>query len=269
MKKVSYYSILLAFLIFLNASCKKKKEKEPEEISAPTQTFNAAYVNGYLSKHLEYTAYTLDQDTFMLRSIYLSAGFSETLYPRDSAFYIAHNVNAGNVSINNISLEKSMSDSLTYYNYNDFDYTHENHILNAPERPSKWGITGSAQFPATEFSDNVIYPLYSGTKQLPDSIFIQRDNRIAITDYSGADKIEVSIQMPYSGFETNIKTIYPPQKFVDFKKSDFSEYTSNYAFNAIIKITLYKSNVQSVNGKILNFQTSVTLRIGGIAGGWD
>ena len=247
----SYLRNFILFLItaLLISSCKKKDKKEviPEEEPQPQTEVIPTYIDGRLELYQEYY---IIEGVLSLRNKWASGLFYASLKNKDSLAYNDLR-DVGNVSLNQIKLDKGSDNSYGLYSEDDSD------LLTAP---CNWNITGNSNYEAFNYSD-ISKINYKGGKNLPDSLFLRSDTtKIEISDYNGADRVEVSILANDRSISSATKTLYPPLKTANFDRKDLQNVVIEGGYFVTIKVTFYRNVYAKVGTKILNFATTLTIR---------
>lgn len=249
------FIFLFTFLMF---SCKKEKEgkKQPTETSVQPEK-----INGYMDI---YYNYDLVLDSFRLNRINIDAAFSDTLRQKDTIryFYSPITIDVGTVKINEVELSKGIFNFNKGYVYNYYQQDTPKVFVN----PCKWNISGNTGFQQFNFYDLRLYPSYNGIKNLPDTIFLSKNNRINITNYNNADKLEITIYSDLSSLpaQSKTKTINYPLTVIDFNSQDLFDLNNYNTRTVKIEVKLFKDNFVNINGKIFNFRTICSFKCGTI-----
>ncbi len=243
---IKYISTLSIVLII--SACTKKEGQVPIYSSnQSTLVFDQAYIDGRFEISYEY--WTVN-DSLDLTGVVATAFVNNSRRHRDSIDY-ADLANIGLVSCNGAFL---LRENANYYDLWKSGST----IL----KPFVWHISGNGAFDSLKYMDASPMPIFEGTYNLPDTLFYTKSNVINLTDFKNVDNVEVSI-MDDRGTSTAIKTVRFPFQSVIFKGKDLGVI---YMADGPVYIILvfYKSNVQTVNGKIYNFRTRISITKGGV-----
>ena len=152
----------------------------------------------------------------------------------------------GNVSLNGTTFQKNGFSVQNYY---------KDSTTNTYNTPHNWVITGSGSVPSFSYSNTTAYPIYTGYTAIADSFVVSSGITIPLTNYSGADMVEVyfsSISSPAAN--TSIQKLTNSPTSLNFTASDLSIIGSGKTVALIINF--YKNNVQVINGKNYNFRTA-------------
>lgn len=240
--------ILFSIALILTWSCKKKeKEAIAEPEPQPQTEVIPTSIDG---RFVVYQEYYIVEGTQSLRNKWASALFYASPKNKDSLVYKDLS-EVGNVSLNQIKLDIRSDNSYDFYSEDD---------KNPLATPYIWSITGHNNYEAFEYSD-ISNINFNGAKNLPDSLFLRSDTtKIQITNWEGADKVEVSITSNDRSMSSAIKTLHFPTKTAIFDRKDVQNVVIDGGYFVTIKIVFYKNIYKKVGNKVFNFATTLAVK---------
>lgn len=252
-KAIPVLALSLSFLLLV-VGCKKKKDDPKEEtlpsISQPP--LNPKKLNGYLNKDL---TYLFRNDTLWENELFLSCAFFNTLISRDSILTTGTAVDAGKVSFNDTSLSTFIHNGGKYYNYYRWGG-------NTGNPPNRWKIYGTSDFSGFYYVDDVPEPTFSGIDGMIDTVWIGKKNVLKINGLKGADSAQVYIEGKYyCGYTSVPKTFAGTFNEVVFEDWETSNLVNCLGLSVDIVIRTYRNNFRKINGKILNFQSTIVFKV--------
>ena len=240
--------LLLACLLY---SCKKKKTEETK-CEMNTINSNNTYtepdnIYGLFQITKQYSYY---RDTLKSQFGFTSCIIYDTLISK-SVFNYNKGIDVGAISCNGVINKKEKNIIVQPNTF--FYYDSLNLVKN---KPSNWVISGNSNFAPINFVDNTNYPVYSGYSNLQDTLFINANNTISITNFSGADEIVVSLR---NAPQTISKPIYLPNTTVTFNSDEMVHLLGNSGSNIYggeIFVYFTKRSFISISGKIYQVNSS-------------
>jgi len=233
-----FYSIVVLFSIF---SC-KKKENTPDAPAATTTTgsttVNGASFTGLFSNQLVYSIF--GTNTFTLTYGQNQAFMSASSFDNFN-FPVGVFQNAGNLSLNGVIFKNLAGAGY----YSDTTNTTQ-------PAPLIWQATGGT-VPAFSFTNTNSYSLYSGYTAWPDTI--TKSTGLTLSFNSVTDADEVMIYVDNAGSSTPAATgtlVLSSSTGYTFNASSVSALST--ATTAFIQVDFYRNNIQTINGKTMNFR---------------
>lgn len=236
MKKLFTLSIILLGF----DSCKKENPNIPCKNISSNNNFSTDYYNGKLDVC---KSEIIRNDSLIDRPGFSFAEFSDTLVP--SLYSGFGNYDVGNLSINNTWLKKDLNH--TYYDTTYTQFT----------SPFNWSISGNGSISNFTFTNYSPYPSFPGYQNLPDSVNINNNLILNLSDLNNADRIEIYLQnMEDFSRYTNIAVIEKPITNVTFQSYELQQMYMEFPSERwVLHFRMYKNNFQKINGKIYNFRS--------------
>ncbi len=235
MKKFSLLCIGLLSLI----ACKKTETPAPTNAGGGGGTPTGNYAV-FSSRKATIITNTLVSNQANFSNAYVS---NTTLINDDPM--VGSLLDMGNVSLNGTTFQKDAYGAQFYYG----DST-----TNTYNTPHNWIVSGSTAVPSFSYSNTTPYPIYTGYTAIADSFVIASGISIPLTNYSGADMVEVYFgTITGTSITTTIQKLTNNPTTLSFTASDLS--TIGAGNTVALIINFYKNNVQVINGKNYNFRT--------------
>ena len=229
------FSAVILFIIF---SCKKKDSTPAPSTTGSSTTVTPASFSGLFSNQLVYSIagtsiFTL---TYGANQAFMSASNFDNFNFPTGIFQ-----NAGNVSSNGVIL-KNLGGSGYYTD-----------TTNATQpSPFAWLATGGT-IPAFTFTNTNSYSVYNGYTSWQDTISKSAGLMLSFNGVTNAD--EVMIYVDKAGSSTPAATgtlVLSATTGYTFNPSTLTSLST--ATTAFIQVDFYRNNIQTINGKKMNFR---------------
>lgn len=243
MKKLTIILISLISII----SC-KKKDSSPAD-SSSNNTSGTPVATGVQGLFTTEKFQTISNGTISPTSSNSSYAYVSNYNLIQSGYITGSLVDIGTVSLNGVSFKK---------NYWSSDNSYKDTTVAASYNPPlDWIISGSSAIPSFSFSSNNPYPSYNGYNTILDSFDISSNISIPLSGVTDADEIQYYfVRTSPSYTNTNIQTISASSTSLTFNTNDLA--TIGNSSNVYLAVSLYKNNVQIINGKKYNFRIGQT-----------
>lgn len=235
--KKTLTSIVALLFIFIAASCKKDSKKSdpaPVPQNPPASgSFSALLSNQLLYSVFGSSTFTLSYSQNM--AYFSSVNFTNFILPTGSF------LNAGNITLNGLTFKNN-------FNY----YTDSTNTTMSP--PFVWQASGGA-VPSFSYANNNPYPSFTGYSTWPDTIVKSSGLNIQLGGFSNTDEAKVFVSNigSTSPIMVNLTTVTSSYSFSPSSITSLSTATT-----AVIQVDFYKNNIQSINGKTMNFRNVST-----------
>lgn len=239
MKKFSV--ALLAVVALTIFSC-KKKEADPAPPAATTTgstSLTGTSFSGLFSNQLW---------TSVQSSGSFTVGYAQNMVFLSSSDFTSFNLptgvflNAGSISLNGTTFKNS-------FNY----YTDS---TNTPQQdPFIWQATGST-VPAFSFTNTNIYPTFSGHSSWTDTITKSAGLNCSLSGITNMDEAYISITGLSASSPAATLALLSTASNFSFSASALSSLSTSTT--ALIQVDIYRNNVQTINGKKMNFRNVAT-----------
>ena len=235
-------SIVIILMVFIS-SCKKNDTTNPDTSNGggtAQTTYNAVFLSRKQS---------MVTGTSVVSSGNFSTAFTSTSALVNNSPMVGTLVEMGTVSLNGTTFQKNAYSVSNYY----ADSTST--VFNTPHN---WLVSGSSSVTSFSYSNTNPYPVYTGYTAIADSFIIANNITIPLTNYSGSDEIEtyfVTSTNPVT--KTSTQNIIGSPGVLNYTATDLNTIGANS--NVTLVITFYKNNLQTINGKSMNFRTGYTL----------
>lgn len=241
--KTYFYCISIALSLFLGITACKKKDKDS---SANTTTSTTARILSTVNgSFLIDKTVTADLDTISSARGDIYAYFSDTVHALDN-FNVLNCSDIGRITVNNITLQRSLYQFNNSYLYKDTTAT----VFNSPIHVSATGGSGIAAF---NYTNTTNYPVYTGFHALPDTVYINQGVTLHINNFFNADKVTVHIASSNSN-QTGTVIVYPGNSNILFAPQDLKYLdTTSFGYNIIV-VSLYKDSFTTINGRSYLFR---------------
>jgi len=235
-------TIIIVFMMLIS-SCKKNNTTNPNTSNGGgTQqtTYNAVFLS---------QKQAIISGTSAVSSGNFSTAFASTNALVNNGPVVGTLVEMGSVSLNGTTFQKNAYSVSNYY----VDSTST--VFNTPHN---WLVSGSSSVTSFSYSNTNPYPVYTGYTAIADSFIISNNVTIPLTNYSGSDEIEtyfVTSANPVT--KTSTQNIIGSPSVLNYTATDLN--TIGVNSNVILVITFYKNNLQTINGKSMNFRNGYTI----------
>jgi len=230
MKFIVFVSLLLVF-----ASCKKDNKTEVQELAG----FPERIAEGYVS---------VVENVFLFRREIVSSTntnrvqFFGKIACVDSADLLTSGLDVGRVSFNNIVMKRIWQGMYYDTTFTAFNSTFHVTNLNSPDSN-----------PKIDFTVLQSLPTFSEFESLPDSIYINGNNRFQLKEYSGCNSIKVLI-----GYISNMKVVQelsPGETEVSFSLPNAQfPFLDNSKMQ--LEIIFNQGGTRLLNNRLTYFETS-------------
>lgn len=236
MKKSIIYLFLICTLIY---SC-KKKDNTPEPSPSPSGNTSGPTADGFsalFSTQLIYSIFGTSTTTLSYaNNMAIAANSDFTNFNFSTGLLL----NMGTVNVNSVQF-KNMSG---YY----LDSTYN--FVAGP--PYIWQCSGNA-IPAFTYTNSNSYPSYSNYTLWPDTISKSAGLSLPLSGITNATEARIFLSVTGATSPANTATIIlSTASGYSFNPSALSSLST--ATTAAIQIDFYRNNIQTINGKKMNFR---------------
>ena len=246
MKTIGLIISMPCFILLLTVSC-KKKAIENVETPAAQGISDPELVNGLFQSFRQFTFFndTLKQQSGSANGILYNS------LVEYNVFDATKGIDVGSIQVNTLTLQKVININVHPNSY--FFYDSLNTIIN---KPCSWSIAGKNSFLPLTINDDSNFPSYTGYKDLPDTIDLEKSNTILITDYFGAEHIEITVRGVSSSVTKIIRT---PKNQAIFDIEEIAQLDVQYGVPVDIYLTFTKTDFKYFGGKVYQLNTNTSL----------
>ncbi|MGZ4086576.1 MAG: hypothetical protein ACXVPD_03885 [Bacteroidia bacterium] len=219
------------------SSC--KKDKSPAPTTPAQDTPPAGGYKGLFDTQLLYSISGTATYSFSYGST--NDAYITTNYFTNTTNATGEIVSAGVVSLNNITLKIAQG----FYTDSTGNFQPSPHV---------WKTTGGV-IPAFTFTNTNVYPSFTGFTAWPDTIVKSQNLTLNLNGLSGADQVRLYIFSNTNSANSQITGASPaPAASISWVSSSLNALSTGTT--ATIQMEVYKNNIQTVNGELLNFRTT-------------
>ncbi len=220
---ISFFLIVALFFTFC-----KKKEKSANEPTATNSTTSTSTTTGDGDLGVFLSVYNTTK--FGDNSLYLDSSVQASFY--DSPLSTHTTITAGTVSVN--------STTLLPFSNNIYSNTNQINLKNL-----NWQISGSGTITAGSFSYSPVYPGYTGSATLPDSVSKATGFSFTVNNITNTNK-PVYIAIGQTGTPIT-KTVTTFPSTVSVSSSELAGFTSSADFT--IRLSMFNYSNLTFNSK--------------------
>lgn len=238
--------IILISLVSITAC--KKKDTSPDASTSNT-TGGGPAATGVQGLFTTEKFQTISNGTISTTSSNSSYAYVSNYNLVQSGYIAGSLFDLGNVSLNGVTFKKN------YWNA-DNSYK-DSTVASSYNPPLNWTVSGSPAISSFSFSSNNPYPSYNGYNAIPDSFDISSNISIPLTGVIDADEIQYYFERTSPSYtNTTIQTISASSTSLTFNTNDLA--TIGNSSNVYLVVSLYKNDVQVINGRKYNFRIGQT-----------